>query len=450
MGKWFIRNLMGPGISFALASAPAMAATCTPTWTGDVGTDTSLLQQAINECTGGGFVDLKSNGKVSTVTITSVSLASNLVMKLEKGFILKEAPGQPATGAMITGKNITNVTITGTGTLDGDGASYWASAVGNNNTARPKLLALEGSNLKIGSNFSDTGVSQSLVAFPTSQNSTANALVIRNSPKEQLVVESGSSNVTIDGVWIYANPARNSAGKNFAPNTDGIDIIGTNTAKIQNCLIDTGDDDIAIKSNAGDAATKNVTITACVIGGGHGISIGGQEAAGDTIAAPGVSQVAVSKIQFSGTDFGYRIKTDETAADSGATTGVSYSETCMRGVGQPFLFTDNYTAGTGGNLPIIANVTADNIVATATKSQGALVGLSNSLIGIPSSVDAGIRITNTSIAGGNPFSVTYGELQLGSNSTLNSALGSAGQLVRVKDTGPTVSCPASISIPTQI
>ncbi|AJX00366.1 glycosyl hydrolase family 28 protein [Burkholderia gladioli pv. gladioli] len=439
------------------AQAAAHAETCTPQWSSSSSTNTTNLQNAIKQCaasgtsTSPGLVDLTSNNGISTAIITSVNLASNIVLKLEKGFTLKGSPSQPSSSAMMTGSNLSHLTITGTGAIDGDGQDYWPAAVGQNNTARPKLIAITGSNLQIGSNFTDAGKSQSIVSFPSSSNATSNALIIRNSPKEQLVIDSGSKNVTIDGVWIYANPNRNASGDDLAPNTDAIDIIGTQTAVIKNCLLDTGDDDIAIKSNTGEAATSNVNISQCVVGGGHGISIGGQEAAGTTLANPGVSQVTVDTVQFSGTDYGYRIKTDQTEKDSGATTGVTYQNTCMRNVQQPFLFTYAYASGTGGQLPVIANVTIDNVIATATKQQGAIIGLANSLMGVPKSGDTGIRITNSQISGGNAFSVTNGELQVGSHSSVATSIGSNGQVVPITtDTGATVSCPSSITIPAQI
>ncbi|TEU36788.1 glycoside hydrolase family 28 protein [Burkholderia cepacia] len=448
--------LMLSALAALAVQASAQAATCTPQWSSSASTNTTNLQNAIQQCAASGtssspgLVDLASSNGISTAVITSVNLASNIVLKLEKGFTLKGSPAQPSSGAMLTGSNLSNLTITGTGAIDGDGQDYWPAAVGQNNTARPKLIAITGSNLQIGSNFTDAGKSQSIVAFPSSSNATGSALIIRNSPKEQLVIESGSKNVTIDGVWIYANPNRNASGDDLAPNTDAIDIIGTQTATIKNCLLDTGDDDIAIKSNAGGAATSSVNVSHCVVGGGHGISIGGQEAAGTTLAKPGVSQVTVDTMQFSGTDYGYRIKTDQTAKDSGATTGVTYRNTCMRNVQQPFLFTYAYASGTGGALPIIANVTIDNVIATATKQQGAIIGLSNSLMGVPKSGDTGISITNSQISGGKAFSVTDGELQLGSHSSATTSTGSNGQVVGIPDTGATLSCPSSITIPAQI
>nr|WP_240324572.1 glycosyl hydrolase family 28 protein [Trinickia diaoshuihuensis] len=446
---------MGLSTTLLLMHRAADAAPCsTPQWSSSSSQNTANLQAAITQCAGTssspGLIDLTANNGVSTAVITSVSLASNIVLKLEKGFTLKGSPSQPSDSAMLVGSKVSNVTITGAGAIDGDGQAYWPSAVGKSNTARPKLIAITGSNIQVGANFTDTGKPQSVVAFPTASNDPSNALIIRNSPKEQLVIESGSKNVTIDGVWIYANPNRNSSGQDLAPNTDAIDIIGTDVATIKNCLLDTGDDDIAIKSNAGQAATTNVNISNCVVGGGHGISIGGQEAAGHTLADPGVSQVTVGNVEFNGTDYGYRIKTDQTAKDSGATTGVTYRNTCMINVQQPFLFTYTYASGTGGDLPLIANVAIDNVIATGSGTQGAIIGLANSLMGVPASGNTGISITNSNIGGGSAFTVTNGELQVGRHSSVKTSLGTNGSVVPANDSGATWACPSSIRIPAQI
>lgn len=435
------------------ASVSAHAACTAPQLNGTAAANTTNLQNAINQCSqsGGGLISLTGNNTASPAIINTVNLASNIVLKIGHDFVLKGSANIPVTSAVLVGKDIDNVTITGTGTIDGDGAAYWGPAVGKNDTARPKLIKIKGSHIRVGSNFTDSGAAQSLVKFPTATNDITNTLKIRNSPKEQLVFEAGSSNVTVDGVWIYANPNRDANGENLAPNTDAIDIVGTATATISNCLLDTGDDNIAIKSNLNGPATSNVTISGCVIGGGHGISIGGQEAAGHTIANPGVSNVTVSNIHFKGTDYGYRIKTDQSPTNSGATTGVKYSNTCMRNVGHPFLFTYLYTGGTGGTVPIIANITIDNVVATATKSQGDIVGLPNSLMGVPHSGDTGIRMTNVNLSGGKPFNVTDGTLQRGTNSVLTvTAAPPNGNVLLIADSGATVPCPSTIVIPAQI
>jgi polygalacturonase len=122
----------------------------------------------------------------------------------------------------------------------------------------------------------------------------------------------------------------------------------------------------------------------------------------------------------------------------------------MHNVAQPFLFTYAYASGTGGALPIIANVTINNVIATAGKTQGAIVGLANDMMGQPSSGNFGIKMLNTKITGGSNFSVTYGELQVGTHSTVSTSREANGLVVPISDTGPTISCPSSINIPSQI
>jgi polygalacturonase len=122
----------------------------------------------------------------------------------------------------------------------------------------------------------------------------------------------------------------------------------------------------------------------------------------------------------------------------------------MQNVGQAFLFTYDYAAGTGGDLPIIANVTIDNVIASATKSQGAIVGLATSLMGVPTVGNKGIQMTNTHISGGNGFTVNYGELQVGKSSVVTTAAGTDGQILPIQDSGATTICPATIVIPTQL
>jgi polygalacturonase len=466
--SWPVRMAVAAGVLLAANPASAAQTVCTPKWVGSENTDTTLLQAAIKTCSAAGtaalpgLVDLAANASIVKAQITSVTLASNIVIKVEHGFTLQgpnpadvgyTGTGSSSPPVTLKGSGLSNVTITGSGVIDGNGASYWAlfnKGGSFENQSRQKLIAISGNGIKIGANFNNTGQSSTTVTFPTSSNSTVNALTIKNSPKENLAIESGSSNVLIDGVWIYAPTGRANLGsgsnKNVAPNTDGIDIIGTNTATVRNCLVDTGDDDVAIKSNAGSTTTVNVTVQACVIGGGHGLSIGGQEASG-------VSTVNVTNVWFKGTDFGFRIKTDNSSTDSGITNGVTYQNSCMLNVGEPVLFTYNYNgSSSGGHPPTIENVTVDNLIATAASTAGvsatlgAIDGLTDDLM----NRNLVIKQTRITGSGAKPFLVTFGTLVLGSASTVATSTGTNGTVLRTTDTAPTVSCPSSITLPAQL
>ncbi|MGH9606231.1 MAG: glycosyl hydrolase family 28 protein [Terracidiphilus sp.] len=68
--------------------------------------------------------------------------------------------------------------------------------------------------------------------------------------------------------------------------------------------VDTGDDNVAIKSGANnspgpDAPVKDITITDCTFGHGHGISIGSE-------LSGGAQNIHAEPIHFKGTDNGIR------------------------------------------------------------------------------------------------------------------------------------------------
>jgi polygalacturonase len=455
---------------------PAAAAqpVCSPQWSDSEASNTQALQNAIDTCAAAGtvalpgFVDLAPSGSITTAQIVSVTLRSNLVLKIEAGFTLRgpdpadvgytgKAAATPP--SMFEGSGLSNVTLTGTGTIDGNGAPYWDifNRGGDySKQERQRILRLTGTGLRIGANFSATGSNVSGVTFPTSTNDPTRALKIKDSPKEQVTIESGSSNIVIDGVWIYAPTGRAKLGtgsnKNVAPNTDGIDLVGVNPsgdgiALVQNCLIDTGDDDIAVKSNTKSAPSYNVTVKNCVFGGGHGLSIGGQETGG-------VGNMQVANVWFKGTDFGFRIKTDNSAKDSGTTSGISYANSCLLQVGEPILLTYEYDGTkSGGKPPVIETVTFNNIVAVAAATPGRsavlgeMTGLKDDLM------TKSISILNSSItgAGASHFKLTDATLALGSHSVLATTLESGGKLVAMADSrAPAASaCPASITIPAQ-
>lgn len=452
--------------------AAADQTVCTPTWTDSESENTTALQSAIDSCSAAGMailpglVDLTVQNGISTAQITSVTLKSNIVLKVEADFtLLGPDPadiGYTGTGSstplpILGGSGLSNVTITGTGVIDGNGQAYWdIFNQGGSYTRqdRPRIIKVTGTGLQVGANFNDTGQNIAGVAFPTSTNDTTNALKIKNSPKMHVTFQSGSSNILVDGVWIYAPTGRDDLGtgsnKNIAPNTDGVDLTGVNssnlsTALVQNCVIDTGDDNIAIKSNSTTYPTYNVSVRNCVFGGGHGLSIGGQETGG-------VFNTAVTNVWFNGTDYGFKVKTDNSSTDSGTTNGVTYTNSCMLNVGEPVQLTYNYNgSSTGGNPPTIENVSYDNIVATSDSTQGVSARLGQVYGLIDDSLWQNIKITNSSItgSGATPFNVTYGVLNLGTQSTVATTTGAGGSVVAIADSGPTLSCPTSIVIPPQ-
>jgi len=127
-----------------------------------------------------------------------------------------------------------------------------------------------------------------------------------------------------------------------ARNSDGIDPSSSTNVTIAHCLIDTGDDNVAIKAG-GAGPTTHVTIAHNRFWNGHGMSIGS-----DTNG--GVRAVRVADLTIDGADNGLRIKSDRSRG--GLVEDVAYEDVCMRNVPNPIVLTSMYTTFPGSLLPV--------------------------------------------------------------------------------------------------
>ena len=131
-----------------------------------------------------------------------------------------------------------------------------------------------------------------------------------------------------------------------ARNTDGIDPSSSTNVTITHCDIDTGDDNVAIKTNnSGPAA--HMTIAHNHFFHGHGMSIGSQ-------TSGGVNAIHVEDLTIDGADNGIRIKSDRSRG--GLVENVSYENVCIRGVTNPIVITTMYTTSPGEKLPVYRNI----------------------------------------------------------------------------------------------
>ncbi|KAL8522312.1 hypothetical protein ACS0TY_012450 [Phlomoides rotata] len=91
-----------------------------------------------------------------------------------------------------------------------------------------------------------------------------------------------------------------------SPNTDAIDISSSTYLNIHDCVMETGDDCIAI-----NGGTSNVNISRITCGPGHGISIG---SLGKNGKHEEVNEIHVQNCTFIKSQNGVRIKTWQTSA----------------------------------------------------------------------------------------------------------------------------------------
>src|SRR5262249_207835 len=146
----------------------------------------------------------------------------------------------------ISGHDLHDVAITGSGIVDGAGAMWWAwserasrAQPGRLVYPRPKMVVIEGC-----------------------QRLHISGVTLRNSPMFHLVPRK-VSDLVIEDVKIRA-PLN-------APNTDAIDPSDCSNVLIRKCDIDVGDDDVVIKSGGHDILVED-----CTIHHGHGLSIGSE------------------------------------------------------------------------------------------------------------------------------------------------------------------------------
>ena len=277
----------------------------------------TAINAYISYCsTNGGGTVVVPAGTFNTGLIT---LKSNVNLQLAPNAVLKAASYNTQ---LISGSSLTNVAITGTGTLNG-GAT---TVIGNAN-----LIVL-------------TSCTKLLVQGVT----------IKNSGHEHLVIQYGKD-VTVDGVNLNDNDTLAANGGNYLSNTDGIDYYGTNFL-FKNITLSVGDDNIVAKPLG--SACANITITNCTATAGHGYGIGGG-------MRYGVTNFLVTDSALNGTDYGLRIKAQDNPDDNqgGVVSNVVYRNITMSNVPRPLILesyydgSDNYPASPADTSAYTTNFT---------------------------------------------------------------------------------------------
>jgi polygalacturonase len=242
-------------------------------------TNTMAIQNTINAAgaAGGGTVDISPGIFISG----PLFLTNSVNLLLESGATLRALPrgrypGGTSPSPFISATNLHDLEITGAGSIDGQGNSGWWT---NNlsTSQRPVLVFFSKCNAILVQN-----------------------VTVSNAPVMHVVFKSTTGDVTIDGITI-SSPGT-------SPNTDGIDLIGTNCL-VENCSISAGDDNIALGSTGG--TSSDTVVTNCTFGTGHGLSIGSN-------TSGGVSNLTVYACSFNGTQYGIRLKSDNSSSSGGS------------------------------------------------------------------------------------------------------------------------------------
>lgn len=222
---------------------------------------TQAIQRAIDDvfAAGGGVV----YGPPGTFLVAGVELKSRVTLYLDTGCILlgsasiddyRLESGENARH-VIFADHADDVTLSGPGTIDGQGPAYWEPA--NRPSVSPenewKDVATHTTQVRKG------GRPSPMIHFEQCRNVRIEDITLKNSPGRTLQ-SLACETVTIDRIVIRNPP--------FGINTDGIDITASRSVSVSNCDIATGDDAICLKSPSpyGDSLpTKDITVSNCTL-----------------------------------------------------------------------------------------------------------------------------------------------------------------------------------------
>lgn len=367
---------------------------------------TSAIAKAIDACAaaGGGRVVIPSG----TVLTGAVHLKSNVNLHVAKGATLKFSP-DPAKylpvvltryegtelmnySPLIYAYGQENIAVTGEGTLDGsaDDKTWWAwtkkgpgSAVGT--ASRKKLVEMADKGVPVEQRvFGENGnLRPNFVQFYRCKNILIEGVHIVNSPMWELHPVL-SSNITVRGVEIHSH----------GPNNDGCDPESCSDVLIENCIFDTGDDCIAIKSgrdNDGrriNVPSENFVIRNCVMQDGHGGVVIGSEISG------GCRNVFAENCKMDSPNLDRALRLKSNARRGGVIENIRMRNVQVGQVSEAVLTIDFlYDTGAKGDYkPVVRDVYVENVTSEAAPRM-MWIG------GIPQGTIEGIHFKNCTFRG---------------------------------------------------
>lgn len=217
--------------------------------------DAAAIQKAINAASaaGGGTVvvpsarvfmagpfDLKSN--VEFFVSANATVLANPSEKVYTRSAFRDNKGEGT--IWIGGEKLKNVTLSGTGTLDGNGISFMGAELDDSYVLKP---------------FNIVDPRPHLLTIVGGENIRIRDLQIRNSAYWTVHLI-GCNDVTIDNITLL-NSLK-------VRNSDGIDLDHSKNVRISNCFIESGDDCICLKNRREYeefGACENITVTNCTM-----------------------------------------------------------------------------------------------------------------------------------------------------------------------------------------
>lgn len=330
----------------------------------------------------------------------AIRLRSNVNLHVSKGATLKFATDVKAylpivhtrwegmelmhLSPLIYAYEETNIAITGEGTLDGQGKSFFWKWHGN-----PRY----GGNPDV---MNQRAARARLYEF-----------MDRNAPVEERIFGEGHwlrpqfiqpykcRNVLIEGVKLIDSPmwevhpvlcenvtVRNLHIATHGPNNDGCDPESCRDVLIDGCFFDTGDDCIAIKSGRNNdgrrinVPTENVIIRNCMMRDGHGGITVGSEISG------GVKNLFAHDCKLDSADLWTALRVKNNASRGGKLENFYFRNITVGQVSRAVVEIDfNYEEGAKGeHIPLVRNYVVENLTCATGNRAVDLQGLDNAPI----------------------------------------------------------------------
>ena len=278
----------------------------------------------------------------------------------------------------------TNIAITGEGTLDGQGKSFFWKWHGNPNYGGdPKVLSQRPARARL-YEMMDRNVPL-----------TERIFGIGHYLRPQFIQPYKCKNVLIEGVRVVDSPMwevhpvlcenvtiRNLYIATHGPNNDGCDPESCKDVLIDNCFFDTGDDCIAIKSGRNNdgrrinVPTENIIVRNCTMKDGHGGITVGSEISG------GVRNLFAHDCKLDSADLWTALRVKNNASRGGKLENFYFRNITVGQVSRAVVEIDfNYEEGAKGeHIPMVRNYVVENLTCGTGNRALDLQGLDNAPI----------------------------------------------------------------------
>jgi polygalacturonase len=347
---------------------------------------TAAIARAIEECSrkGGGTVKVPA-GRYRT---GAIRLKSNIRLHLEKGstlifsndptkylpmvFTRWEGVELMNYAPLIYAYGERNVAVTGEGTLDGNASAgdWWKwkglSAYGWNRNepsqkkAREQLMKMAEENIPTEQRMFGEGhfLRPNFIQFYRCSAVEVSGVTILNSPM-WFIHPVLCDTVMIDGVKVIGH----------GPNNDGCNPESSTNVVIRNCLFDTGDDCIAIKSGRNadgrrlNIPSKDILIQNCTMKDGHGGVVIGSEISG------GVTNVFIEECTMDSPNLERALRFKTNSVRGGVISNIFARNITVGEVSEAVVLVDfNYEEGDAGAFtPVMKGLSLKNITAKKGK-----------------------------------------------------------------------------------